>query len=32
MDLNVKLWGLKYNYEKVQGCSSDFQDLWNYFP
>jgi hypothetical protein len=38
MDLNVKLQGLKYNYEKFMGIfvefrgSSDFQDLWNYFP
>jgi hypothetical protein len=38
MDLNVKLQGLKYNYEKVHGVfakfrgSSDFRDLWNYFP
>jgi hypothetical protein len=37
MDINVKLWELKYNFGKVQGCFAkkpwhgDFLILWNYF-
>jgi hypothetical protein len=37
MALNIKLWGLKYNFRKVQGCFckipsvGHFQDLLNYF-